>query len=171
MKDEHGFLLAEYTVALALLVIILAVGIIFFFFSSRTYSEGEKKTTVQSNVRLAANYITKEIRHADYISTKAGPAGKTYYCLKLEGGALQKETYKEDGTTSTRTITPEACLEELTFTIENDGEKTFLSFNIKGSAETLRKDYDISSEVLLVNIKDPLNKESSEIIYYTKPNI
>ena len=89
----------------------------------------------------------------------------------MEGGALQKETYKEDGTTSTRTITPEACLEELTFTIENDGEKTFLSFNIKGSAETLRKDYDISSEVLLVNIKDPLNEESSEIIYYTKPNI
>lgn len=71
MTDERGYLLVEMTVTLAILVIVLAVGSAFFFFCSRTYSEGGKKTIVQSNARLAANFITKEVRYADKISTSS----------------------------------------------------------------------------------------------------
>lgn len=71
MTDERGYLLVEMTVTLAILVIVLAVGSAFFFFCSRTYSEGEKKTIVQSNARLAANFITKEVRYANKISTSS----------------------------------------------------------------------------------------------------
>lgn len=179
MNDERGFLLTELTVTIALLVVVLAVGFIFFFFCQRSFSEGEKKTIVQSNVRLAANYITKEVRYADKISTTDTkmPNDRTYYCLKLGEDAkrLQEEIISPDNIKH-RTITQDSCLEALTFKFDFRNGKPFVWFEIKGHDETSRQKHDISSEVLLVNIKDlkeviPEGSEESEWskIYFTKP--
>ena len=43
MKDERGFLLAELTVTLALLVVVLAVSSIFSFSARGVFTEGEKR--------------------------------------------------------------------------------------------------------------------------------
>jgi hypothetical protein len=178
MNDERGFLLTELTVTIALLVVVLAVAFIFFFFCQRSFSEGEKKTIVQSNVRLAANYITKEVRYADNISTTmpGDPKGRTYYCLKLgEDANLLQEIISPDNIKN-RTITRDSCLETLTFKFRTESVKHFVRFEIKGHDETRRQRRDISSEVLLVNIKDlkdviPEGSEEFECseIYFTKP--
>jgi Tfp pilus assembly protein PilE len=170
VTDERGYLLVEMTVTLAILVIVLAVGSAFFFFCSRTYSEGGKKTIVQSNARLAANFITKEVRYADKISTNSF---NTCHCLKLEDNTLT-EIIKKDGVIqSTREITRDSCLTDLSFRLESDDHgKAVLFFIITGGDEMLRNDFKIESEVLLVNIRDlnGVTLEGSEI-FFTKPTV
>ena len=185
IKDERGFLLAELTVTLALLVVVLAVSSVFFFFCQRSFYEGEKKTIVQSNVRLAANYITKEVRYADniiaYATSDVGENIKedlnisddtTYYCLKLDNGILQEVITDESGD-SIRAITLDARIDTLAFDFITNEGKHFLSFTITGSDES-EHTRTITSEVLLVNIKklptelvdNPDNHYTT--IYFTK---
>jgi Tfp pilus assembly protein PilW len=124
MNDERGFLLTELTVTIALLVVVLAVGFIFFFLCQRSFYEGEKKTIVQSNVRLAANYITKEVRYADNISA-TDMSGVKNHCLELDGNNLKKVTKESDGSiqTQTQTITRDDCLTGLSFSVGADSER------------------------------------------------
>lgn len=177
MNDERGFLLTELTVTIALLVVVLAVGFIFFFFCQRSFSEGEKKTIVQSNVRLAANYITKEVRYADNISTTMpdDTNGRTYYCLKLNDNNLKKETKGDNGSTqSSQTITRDDCLTGLSFSLDKKGNnKVALKFTITGNDGTLKNDIVIESEMLLENISvSEITKiTNAPTIYFTKPNL
>lgn len=174
-SDERGFLLAELTVTLALLVVVLAVGFLFYFFCTRSFDDGEKRTLVQSNARLAANFITKEVRYADNISASPIFGEETYYCVKLDGNSLKKETTKEDETQSIQTITRDEYLSGISFRVEKkDNGKVVLIFNIKGNDGTLKKDIKIDSEVLLDNISSTdFNEEieGKDTIYFTKPDV
>ncbi|MDD4261971.1 MAG: hypothetical protein PHS89_07240 [Syntrophaceticus schinkii] len=175
MNDERGFLLTELTVTIALLVVVLAVGFIFFFFCQRSFYEGEKKTIVQSNVRLAANYITKEVRYADNISA-TDMSGVKNHCLKLDDNNLKKVTKEADGSiqTQTQTITRDDCLTGLSFSVDkNNNNKVVLTFTITGNDGTLKDDIVIESEMLLENISvSKLTKIiNAQAIYFTKPSV
>jgi prepilin-type N-terminal cleavage/methylation domain-containing protein len=62
--DERGVSLVELTIVLALMGIILAVGYMFYDFGLRTFNVGEAKSNVQQNVRVASDYIARELRYA-----------------------------------------------------------------------------------------------------------
>ena len=171
MNDERGFLLTELTVTIALLVVVLAVGFIFFFFCQRSFYEGEKKTIVQSNVRLAANYITKEVRYADNISA-TGMSGVKNHCLELDDNNLKKVTKEADGSIQTQTITRDDCLTGLSFSVDkNNNNKVVFIFTITGNDGTLKDDIVIESEMMLENISvSKLTKIiNAQEIYFTKP--
>lgn len=174
MNDERGFLLTELTVTIALLVVVLAVGFIFFFFCQRSFYEGEKKTIVQSNVRLAANYITKEVRYADNISA-TDMSGVKNHCLKLDDNNLKKVTKESDGSIQTQTITRDDCLTGLSFSVDknNNNNKVVLIFTITGNGGTLKDDIVIESEMLLENISASKFTEikNAQEIYFTKPQL
>jgi prepilin-type N-terminal cleavage/methylation domain-containing protein len=67
LKKSKGFTLVELIVTLVILSIVLAAAFSFFIFGNKTYNRGINQYSVQSNIRLASDYITKEIRYATQI--------------------------------------------------------------------------------------------------------
>ncbi len=54
-------------VGAALLSMVLAVGYSFFSFGHKSFTMGESRSLVRQNIRLAADFITKELRYATHV--------------------------------------------------------------------------------------------------------
>lgn len=65
--DNSGFGLLELVIALSLLGIILTMGFMFFFFGAASFNVGEQQADIQQNARLAADFVTRELRIAERI--------------------------------------------------------------------------------------------------------
>lgn len=69
-KKRKGLTLVELMVSIAIFAIVLSVAYSIFGFGNRTYYNGEKQYDIQSNIRLANNYITQQIRYAMNVEIK-----------------------------------------------------------------------------------------------------
>lgn len=67
LRKSKGFTLVELLVTIVILSIVLSAAFAFFIFGNKTYNKGIDQYSVQSNIRLASDYITKEIRYATQI--------------------------------------------------------------------------------------------------------
>jgi prepilin-type N-terminal cleavage/methylation domain-containing protein len=62
--DERGVSLVELIIVLALMSLVLAVGYMFYDFGVRSFNVGEARSNVQQNVRVASDYIARELRYS-----------------------------------------------------------------------------------------------------------
>lgn len=62
-ENKQGFTIVELLIGLTVLSTVIAVGYLFFFFGYNTFNTGESRSWVRANVRLAANFITDELRY------------------------------------------------------------------------------------------------------------
>lgn len=66
-KDKHtsnGFTLIEVIISISILAILLGGAYMFLGFGSKIFSKGTKQYDIQANIRLAEDYITKQVRFA-----------------------------------------------------------------------------------------------------------
>ncbi len=63
-SDKNGISLVELLIVLLILNIILALGYMFYSFAMRSYNVGEARSNVQQNVRIASDYISRQLRYA-----------------------------------------------------------------------------------------------------------
>jgi prepilin-type N-terminal cleavage/methylation domain-containing protein len=64
LTSNKGLTIIELIISIAVLGIILISAYSFLFFSNRTFSKGVTQRNVQSNIRIATDYITSQIRYA-----------------------------------------------------------------------------------------------------------
>ena len=67
-KQKKGLTLVEVIVTLAILSIVTGAIFSFFLFSNRTYGKGIDQYDVQSRIRIAADFVTSEVRYATKIT-------------------------------------------------------------------------------------------------------
>ncbi len=66
-RDQTGFTIMELVVSISLMGIVLALAYMFLNFSFGSYTRGEEKTIAQQATRIAAGFITTELRFANKI--------------------------------------------------------------------------------------------------------
>ncbi|QZY56982.1 PilW family protein [Crassaminicella profunda] len=156
LKNTKGVTLIELLVVLALLGMILSLGYSLNFFGIHTFTKGSIQANVQQKVRLAADFITKEIRYATNLkiidpSQPIPPKDdieEDLYYIFINGNTIEHR-YKGNSriiTDSIQTLSFERAIEESTKkTIDN-----ILNFEIVGSDK--KQTYNMKSEALIINL-------------------
>jgi prepilin-type N-terminal cleavage/methylation domain-containing protein len=174
LHDKRGFTLIELIVVMAIVGLIITMAFSFYVFGSNTLTIGENQSNVQHNVRMAAKYITNELRIARTVEIlNAMPAEidiepqKNY--IFIDGNTIthikREESIEKD-------IFHEASTEfsiDMTFNINVDNGKIL---NFKIDAEYDDQDFEVLSEVLIVNMASTDNitgTTGGKVIVFSNP--
>ena len=181
LKPRDGFMVVELIISLALLLIVLALTFTFYSFGSSSFQIGETQTDVQQNARLAANFITKEIRicerivivdeyeHAGAGNELGGPLDVAdldhfdqddvgefshLYHLFLHDGLIYHQ--KINGIDEPKPVV-QGITDKVIFDLEfspSQVEPNLLNFNILVEDIASDRDFYLDTEVLALNLMD-----------------
>ncbi len=168
IKNQKGLSLVELLVGMAILSIVLAFGFLFYSFGVETFSKGGKNSDSRQNIRLAANFITQELRYATHVelldeipSTFLTDYNYIYVDdVKDEDGNViyralhyKKANTVEIGYVYFDSIAQGVVLEDVFFALNLDEDKGFLEFAISSNEEN----FSIKSKISFLNypLKQP----------------
>lgn len=156
ISDKSGFTLIEIMVTLAILGMVMAAAYSFFNFGNKTFTMGEERSNVRYSVRMAADFITQQLRYATHVRVLAsipdvsefatGGTLKGYQAIYIKNGTLKhinasgaEETkfYSDNGVT----------LGDLNFKLS----KPYLQYTIPNDPASNDK-YSISSKLKFLNV-------------------
>lgn len=142
-----GFTLIELVVTIAMLGIVILAVLNFFTYNLSTYSRGSEKADVQFDVRMAADLITTELRNVVDISTTDNTLN-TVLDLSVISAKYP----------SVKSVNFEITKEDLNY---------FVIYTVTGNADSGNSNYEMTSKVLLNNIKTA-TLATGDTLYYKK---
>lgn len=149
-KYKHGFTLVELLVTLAILSIVLSAAFSMGSFGNKAFKKGESKSEVQSNLRLAADYITKQLRYASNVSLtnddETTSKIETNEYIYIDSSGMLKH-YANGVTNDIVKISNGDVAKPLTFS--TDAGTNVVNFTLDGSSG--KEAYSLSSSVYLLN--------------------
>ncbi len=90
--QRKGFTLLECVIVMAIMSLIFVAAYSLFFFGVRAYETGRENVDVQQNVRIAADFIFREVRYAQTLVVPSPteirftlPEDDNGYAIKLKG--------------------------------------------------------------------------------------
>ncbi|MCW3490306.1 prepilin-type N-terminal cleavage/methylation domain-containing protein [Dethiobacter alkaliphilus] len=153
--NRKGLSLVELMVALSVLLLVLAIGYPFYFFGTRSFAVGEEQSNVQRDLRVAASFITRELRNATFVQIGTDTADDGYEYIYLND-----DNIKHLKDTTITTWTNDNIL-SLSFNIEE--KENIVTFQITGQEGN--QVYSINSSVHLNNVKNQPEASGSLIRY------
>ena len=161
---KSGFTLVELIATIGIVGIVLVAAYSMANFGNSSFNKGSAKSDIQSSIRLAANYVTKELRYSSnaiILPNLPAPQDRIGKYIYVDNDGILKQ-YNTGiirniiGNTSNNITTT------LQFKIQN-GET--VDFNIK---QTLRNQtFQLGSSILLLNKNnDPLVNGTGSVISY-----
>jgi prepilin-type N-terminal cleavage/methylation domain-containing protein len=150
-KFKHGFTLIEVIVAIGLLTLILGAAYSMQLFGNKSYNRSAEKSEIQDNLRLASDFITKEIRYSSEVSILASiPATKdtTKKYISKVGSNIEYQYYSSGWLHRDLVIGTSAISYSLSFEAM-DSQKT-LQFLISGASS--HNNYSLKTLVKPLNM-------------------
>jgi len=159
-KKQDGFTVVELMIALALLLIILATGYMFFGFGFRSFNRGEQRAIAQQSIRTAAAFISSEIRYANLITINPETVSTSddFNYIYLNGDSV----YYQD---KDKSIPPKTLLDgtvdqmsysiifmEDSYVVASSKVTLVLAFNL--AADSI---YSLDTNVFILNLEDSSN--------------
>jgi prepilin-type N-terminal cleavage/methylation domain-containing protein len=146
LKIKSGVTLVELLIAIAIMSIVMSLIFGIYLSSVKTFKQAEINSKNQFEVRMAADFITKELRYATgaQVLSISQAAGSGYYDIYVENnnGPI---IFNKNGVL---TIPP--GLNDVTdFTLIFSSTSNIISFTIGKSGSTK---YNINSKVVLLNM-------------------
>jgi prepilin-type N-terminal cleavage/methylation domain-containing protein len=164
-KIKPGITLIELLMAMAIMSIAMVLIFGIYQFSVKTSKEAEFNSKNQFEVRMAADFITKELRYAAsaQVLNNAPAASSGYYDIYVQNtnGSI---IFNKNGVPTT----PPGLNNVTDFTLTFSSTNNIISFTIGKAGNTK---YDINSKVVMLNIPSTtsLNFTSSSMgIRYTR---
>jgi len=183
-KNCSGFALLELTIVVLLLTVVLTLGFTFYFFSIAAFDLGERQTDVQQNARMAADFISKELRIAELvviidkyegevkeldvedirdmgIDVEQPEPGYHIYFIFLRDDSIYHQ--EVDGVDDP-VVLLEGISEKVDFNLnfsaaEKNGKKHILKFDVFAEDKETDRTYHLESEVLALNMQDDIKDE------------
>ena len=150
-RKEEGFTLIEVLAAVTIFSFLIAMACSLFIFQTNFYEFTTKRLDVQQNVRIAADYISQELRYATTLKRKNAqeveyeiPNDERIFNIRHKDKSIVRSLYNYNGENEIS-----YNIEKLNFTW-NDTEK-ILTFTIKGSDKNYS--YTLVSAVYLPNVQ------------------
>lgn len=153
LRNKRGVTLIELIIVIAILGVILMAMYSMFFLELNTFSWSNQQFNIQSDVRLASNVLTKEIRYAtsmeiipadDCVTEIASGTVNDYIYIKA--GALNFAIY--DSASGTHKVRTYAGIYEAESTFTKVTDDT-IKITLAGMEGT--KVFKLSSDILLRN--------------------
>ena len=173
LRNNKGFTLIEIILTLTLMIIVLGVTYNIFFTGNKIFNMSKSQSLIQNDVRIAAEYITKELKNAIFIydNVEFLEGEDEYYSLELKGdesskNLLRRAYTKFNNTTSVEENILGNFLTDLKFSPSDNS--SLLSITI--SAKEKEQDYTLEFKIMLNNIPNiALPEEDIHRIFYVKP--
>jgi prepilin-type N-terminal cleavage/methylation domain-containing protein len=174
-----GFTLIELMVTLALLGLVIAGGLSFYFFADRSFMSGSEMADVQADVQLAMRRITDEVRlaHSLELITRAelpdviDDDDKDDHYLFSQGGTIFLKTIESPpDRVILNSIADEPGYDVSFGRVSGSGEDFPDMLAITISSQNPQVNYELSSELQVLNLRSTPIKGSgsSEVIRFTK---
>lgn len=143
---KSGVTLIELIIVIALIGLVLSAAFSMQLFGVKTFKKGEKDSNNQYDVRMAADFITKQLRFASTVKVlNSFPEPKKgYYDIYLKDGKIM---YNKNGVESAPIGI--SNVSDFTLTI-SEVDKNIIKFKVGKTEDTK---YDIESKVSILNIK------------------
>ena len=169
---KSGFTLVELIATIGIVGIVLVAAYSMANFGNSSFNKGSAKSDIQSSIRLAANYVTKELRYSSNAKIlNALPATEdlinNYKYIYVEDGILKQYNNVNGKTTNISGGTLNNISTILEFEIQNSKA---VYFNIKGTYKN--ETFQLGSTILLMNIgNNTLIDGTGPVISYTSQPI
>ncbi|AOT68179.1 immunoglobulin-like domain-containing protein [Geosporobacter ferrireducens] len=167
LNNSRGITLIELLITLAIISIVTLVISSFQIFGIRTFNIGQSQTRVQHNIRMTADYITKEMRYAytvEFFDALPTPLedGKRYFVV--EGNTIK---YYIDNVVAPLDVLNETSVDfSPILKFEKKSNKT-LNFAIEGTYKG--QDYNISSDVTSLNLISNIPDGDGSVVAFSSP--
>ncbi len=182
ISDRQGLGLIELMIVLALLSITMAIAYTFYTFGLSTFSIGEKQVDVQQNARMAADFITRELRmaekvvildsHEDYEELEIEENMDDYllYYIYLKDGSIY---YERMSGPDERDIV-ENISGNIEFDLEfrkSEAQDNLIKFNLDAVNIETGRTYSLETEVMVLNLEEIEDQSdgSGSAVFYQIP--
>jgi prepilin-type N-terminal cleavage/methylation domain-containing protein len=164
-RYQAGVTLMELLVVLMLLVIVLGIAFTFYYFINHSFNRGSDQHVLQTDIRLAGDFITKEIRNATEIEVLPVPFEEdpSWRYIYLESNSIKS---KVAGAVSSITEETIVGTELFAFRKDEPSGRYFVKIEIQGKKK--EEQYTLTTEILLNNIKSVAEPLSGNAIRYKK---
>ena len=156
--NNKGITLIELLIGISLLVIVISIAFLLYFFGITSFSLGTSRGDVQQNARMAADFITSEVRLAETVeilgSNDIEDLDGNFHYIFLENGSI---IYKEKGETPAEKLSDISQKVDfgLVFKIsdeDNNSSESILQLTVSAADE--ERNYDVKTDILILNLAD-----------------
>jgi prepilin-type N-terminal cleavage/methylation domain-containing protein len=162
--NRRGITLVELLIVLAIFGIVTQTIYSIFFVGNKSYNMSKNKGFIQQDVRIAADFINRELRIVKDIAKDQNVLEEKYYSLSVEEGKLVKTMF--NGEISEESIPLSGTLKGIKFNYVHGDVKGIVTVIIE--AEENGEAYSLKFNVLLENLPRYDNPIDQNIIYYSK---
>jgi len=165
ITNQNGLTVMELLIAIAIIGVVFTLVASFFKVSVEIYDEGHRQTEEQHAVRLATDFVTRELRNATTIEIidTAPDSGspEEFYIYVSNNNKLVKYVTDTD-TETTYTI---GDLDDVAYNFAVSG--SFLTVEFSSRVEASDPAFELVTEVLLNNISNAPD-DSGKYLGYSK---
>jgi len=163
-SQKRGFTLVEAIVTVALMAIVVAAIFSFFFFQTNTFSRGSDRSEIQSEIRLASDFISKELRYATDVSISAPADPSQYNRIYIANNKLM---YQPAGGPEVEKSS--AIFDPTDFTVNLSGSIDIFTATFSLNGTKNKSEYNIDSSVNLKNVTTLTISDGNQIYYKSPP--
>lgn len=174
INSQRGMTLVELLVGIALLSAVLAIGYTAYSFAYNSFTRGEARSDVRQNVRLAADFITQELRYATHVRvfnaipalSDFAPGGdhEGYKSIYVDNGSFKYVNSEGNEESPFSSIDGRITLYNLSFNLT---EGMFLEYEVK---HTSGDGYGIDSKLKFLNsLEEIVGNLGIAVVYKSEP--
>ena len=166
-NTEKGFTIVELIIYLALLLIVLNLAYMYFGYGLKVFDRGERKSIAQQSIRVAADFISSELRYADevIINPNEIKTDDDYSYFYQIGDSVY---YRNNKNSVIRTLLDSSADDNIAYRIVFSEQsftgiadtKLVVTFKLETADEDL---YELESNVYILNLNNPNNYEINSV--------